>query len=404
VPKEEDRGKIMACFDTRRQLPTIYSLAREFAICDNWFSSMPGPTWPNRYFVHAASSGGLDHSPGKREMSTTETVDGYSFKNGTIFDALKNNGQLFRIVMDENGPMGGSVPQVTSLQGLHWPTAVDSLETFGKALQGYYPATYTFIEPNYGDTSSGTYKKGSSQHPKDDTARGEKLINTIYEAIRNSPLWESSMFVILYDEHGGFYDSVPPPAATPPGDSDASSKHCKHGFLFNQYGVRVPAVVVSPWIPAQTVSKTLYDHSSIPATLEKIVGMDPLTDRDKQAYNLTDLLTLETPRPDCPKALGSTATLGDFIESLWWPEEAAAVEREPLPESGNLIGFLAIARKTELEMADPSEHPAILERFNSLQTRGGARAYLEEVAWQVRQVREQWQAEQLRERLPKSPS
>lgn len=400
-PKEADRRMIMACFDTRSQLPTIYSLAREFAICDQWFSSMPGPTWPNRYFVHGSSSSGLDHSPDKFDMAATESLSGFSFKNGSIFDALKNHEQSFRIVMDEDGPIGGSVPQVTSLQGLLWPFAVDSLQDFTKALQGYYPATYTFIEPNYGDASSGTYRKGSSQHPKDDTARGEKLINQIYEAIRNSPLWESSMFVIVYDEHGGFYDSVEPLAATPPGDSDTTSRYCKHGFTFNQYGVRVPAVVVSPWIPARTVSKTLYDHSSIPATLEKIVGMEPLTERDKQAASLTDLLTLDAPRPDCPQMLSSPAQLSDFIQSFL-PEKAAAVEREPLPESDNLLGFLAIARKTELEMADPSEHAAIHERFNSLQTRGGARVYLEEVAWRVRQVRERWREEQLRERLPQT--
>jgi len=398
-PKAEDRGKIMACFDTYMELPVIYELAREFAICDHWFSSMPGPTWPNRYFAHGASSSGLDHSPDRSEMVATESVNGFSFKNGSIFDALKSHGQSFHIVMDEDGPAGGSIPQVTSLQGLLWPRDVYSLESFLNAVQGYYEYTYTFIEPNYGDSSSGTYRHGSSQHPMDSTSRGEKLIKQVYEAIRNSPLWQSSLLLVVYDEHGGFYDSVEPPAATSPGDTGTTSKHNKYGFAFNQYGVRVPAVVVSPWIPPQTVSKALYDHSSIPTTLEKIVGMNPLTERDKQASSVTDLLTLDSPRLDCPmKLIPPPIFPNPFFR---FPEDVAAAEGEPLPESGNLIGFLAAALKTELEMADASEHQAIRERFDSLQTLGGARVYLEEVAWKVRQVRADWIEEQLRVSLPK---
>jgi len=400
LPQAEDRGKIMACFDTLNELPAIYALAREFAICDHWYSSMPGPTWPNRYFAHGASSSGLDHSPDSAEMAETESLKGFSFQSGSIFDALTNHGQSFRIVMDENGPLAGSVPQVTSLKGLRWPYVVDSMEDFRKAVQRYYPATYTFIEPNYGDTYAGTYRKGSSQHPMDTAVRGDKLIQQVYEAIRTSPLWGSSLLVIVYDEHGGFYDSVEPPAATPPGDSTAASKRCKYGFTFNQYGVRVPAVIVSPWIPAQTVSDTVYDHSSIPATLETIVGMQPLTARDAQAASLTDLLTRSSPRHDCPRSLVSaTAKPADLNLDWLWPEQLAALDREPLPESGNLIGFLAVALKTELELADVGEHPAILERFKSLQTRGGARVYLEEVVWKVRQVREAWRAEELLARL-----
>src|SRR6266446_2848438 len=88
TPPPADVGDIMACFNTQAQLPVLYQLATQFAVCDQWFSSLPGPTWPNRFFVHGASSAGLDHSPTTREMAEWETVDGFVYPNGSIFDSL----------------------------------------------------------------------------------------------------------------------------------------------------------------------------------------------------------------------------------------------------------------------------------------------------------------------------
>ncbi|MFT4625213.1 MAG: phospholipase C [Myxococcota bacterium] len=398
-PAEGDVGKIMACFDTPTKLPAIYALAQEFAICDHWFSSMPGPTWPNRYFAHGASSAGLDHSPSKKQMSTWETTSGFEYQHGSIFQALQKAGQAYRIYMDEDGPTSGSIPIVTSLKGLAWHLDTWDVSSLANAAKAYYPATYTFIEPNYGDTGSG-FRGGSSQHPKDSVVRGEKLIRKVYQALRNSPLWESSMLVITYDEHGGFYDSVPPPTATPPGDKTMSSVFGslnKWGFGFDRYGVRVPAVVVSPWIPAGTVSKEVYDHSSITATLAKIVGMPTLTDRDAGATTLDDLLTLDTPRNDCTLLLPTVTAIPRVWED---PELAAARDQEPLPESGNLIGFLMTAHKAELELTPPEERGARTAAYQQLRTRGGARAYLEQVALMVRAARDAHREAPLKDNPP----
>ena len=129
------------------------------------------------------------------------------------------------------------------------------------------------------------------------------MIKAVYEAIRNSPIWNTSLLVIVYDEHGGFYDHVKPGCAIPPGDGIPEGQVTRNalGFDFTQYGVRVPAVIVSPLIPKGTVDHTLYDHSSIPATLEKLLGMNPLTNRDGSANDLRHLLTNPAPREDCPK-------------------------------------------------------------------------------------------------------
>src|SRR5580700_10788175 len=115
-----------------------------------------------------------------------------------------------------------------------------------------YPWLYTFIEPNYGDILNGTYEGGTSQHPLDGVAHGEALIKTVYESIRKSPHWNKSLLIVTWDEHGGFYDHVAPPSAVAPGDAGPGSTYNKHGFTFEQLGVRVPAVVVSPWIPAES--------------------------------------------------------------------------------------------------------------------------------------------------------
>src|SRR5690348_847869 len=97
-------GEIMKCF-APAQLPVLVALAEEFAVCDNWHASMPGPTWPNRMFVHAASSGGLDHSPSSQEIVEWETIGGFQFKAGTIFDALKKKGVSHRLYAGDDFPM-----------------------------------------------------------------------------------------------------------------------------------------------------------------------------------------------------------------------------------------------------------------------------------------------------------
>jgi phospholipase C len=299
-PGAADVGKVMQGVDIRTQAPALFELASEFVLCDGWHASMPGPTWPNRFFLHGASSAGLEHSPTKQEMAEWETTNGFPYPNGSIFDALgKGN---YRLYQDQSGPPLGHVPQVASLKGIEF-FDVDDLAHFEADLAAGYTARYTFIEPCYGDIVHDTYEGGSSQHPMDGLAGGDRLAARVYNAIRNSPLWTSSLFVILYDEHGGFYDSVKPGAAVPPNDGAPATLNAS-GFGFDIYGVRVPAIVVSPWVARGHVDQTVYDHSSIPATLARLFGLAPLTDRDRHANDLLSLVTT-TCRNDCPQRIGS---------------------------------------------------------------------------------------------------
>jgi phospholipase C len=386
LPAPGQYGDIMKCFDTPNELPVIYQLATTFAVCDQWHASIPGPTWPNRFFVHGASSAGWTDSPKSAQIAAWE-VPGFGFRypsGSSIYDKLAAAGLTWRIYVDEYGTALGGIPQVSSLKGITYEINTNSFGTFAADVSGPYPYTYTFLEPNYGDVLGGSYTGGSSQHPMDSMARGEALIKATYEAIRNSPLWERSLLIITYDEHGGFYDSVAPGAATPPGDGSANDISINSGgFLFDWYGVRVPAVIVSPLIPQGTVDHTLYDHASVPATLESLYGFSPMTKRDAGANNVLHLLSLTTPRTNCPTVLNNPVLQASA------PAPAALDAGRPLPQTGSTQGFLQILAKTDIELTrgDPAEIAAIQARVSGITTVDQAEAYAKEVVAKAKLAR-----------------
>ena len=375
LPPYEKIGDIMLYFDTKTSLPPTYQLATEYAVCDHWFSSLPGPTWPNRFFVHGGSSAGLDHSPTTEQMGWWETVEGFTYDNGSVFDRLNSKKISWNIYIDNGKWRTGSIAQASSIRNISH-SSIRWLSSLVADLEsGSYKAAYTFIEPNYGDVIGGSYTDGSSQHPMDGMQGGEALIKKVYEAIRNSNIWEESLLVITYDEHGGFYDSVEPPPAVPPGDKTMEKGFNQFGFKFDRYEVRVPAIVVSPYIKKGTVSHTPFDHTSIIATLREVFDIGCLTDRDSKANDLTPLLTLSEVRKDCLKTLDNPVAIAQ--PPALSQEEQHRIDRELLPESGNTIGFMFILLKTKIELSDgsPETRERLIEEFKAVKTRGQARAY-----------------------------
>jgi phospholipase C len=374
-------GEIMKCYNGSASIPVMTALAEQFAVCDHWHASLPGPTWPNRFFVHAASSGGLDHSPRSIETLEWETLKGFSFPGGTIYDLMKNNpgtNKGWRIYRGVSKPLIGALPCVAGLKGILL-SDTHPYEHFESDINGSYPYSYTFIEPNYGDIINNSYRGGQSQHPMDDVRNGEALIKSTYEAIRSSPLWLNSLLLITYDEHGGFYDHVIPPAAIAPGDTVPKSKYNQYGFPFQQYGVRVSALVISAYTPKNTISHILYDHSSVPATLEALFKLPSLTQRDKAANNVTGLASLPSARADTPEKLpdlpvAPATALVETATTQPMPDENTT----PI-DSGNLPGFIHIVMKAQLEQ-EPVASPklALLDRFTVIRTKADARQYLNE--------------------------
>jgi phospholipase C len=369
-----DPGDIMKCFGSD-QLPVLNALAREFVVCDNWHASVPGPTWPNRIFVHAASSGGLDHSPSTAEILLWETLSGFSLPNGTIFDEMSRKGVRWRLYAGDDFPM------VAALKGIQLTLVHPYHEFTQDVARQDYPASYTFIEPSYNVLED--YKCSTSQHPKDGVSLGESLIKSTYEAIRASPVWKSSLFIITWDEHGGFHDHAAPPPAAPPADLPPGSQHNQFGFTFDRYGLRVPAVVISPLIPRNLIDHRLYDHASIPATVEDAFGLTALTARDANANRLTPLASLSAARSDAPITLPEPRPATDgctpFAGAAMRPALPALARPTESANDGNVPTILYAALRSDLALSPASERNAIMARFGAIKTRADARAFVDGV-------------------------
>jgi len=277
-------ANIMKCF-TEATLPVLSTLAKEFAICDHWFSSVPGSTIPNRLFVHGASSVG----------SLTQDVAIAPARLKTIFEVMDDpaNPDTYRIYTD-----GASV-LLANLYLAHHQGGFHPYSDFrSDCANGDLPA-YTFIEPSYDDdAANGKYAR--SQHPDFPVDEGEGLILEVYTAIRNSAMWNDTLLLITYDEHGGLYDHVPPPSLTADPAYPPVPAAKEPAFAFDRLGVRVPAVFVSPHIPRGTIITRRFDHCSIVATVRKMFCTDkaPFNWREAQAATFDDILTLNQARQD----------------------------------------------------------------------------------------------------------
>jgi phospholipase C len=285
--------KIMYYFP-KEKVPVLTTLATEFAVFNKWFSSIPGPTICNRAFAHYGTSFG------KVGMDLFYINEPYL----SVYDRLiratpKHTAKLY--YFDQTS---STMEIVNLLQ--HQPELFGTYQQFlDDCKKGQLPE-YSFVEPNYNDHDGDEGAMiASDQHPDHHVQAGELFIATIYQAIKkNADLWKSTALLIVYDEHGGIYDHVVPPAC-PPDGFVASSNDTGTGqeFKFDRLGVRVPAVLVSPWIQRKTVvDGRVFEHASIPATVTKhfLGDYDKRSPREKAAETFLDLITLDTMRTDCP--------------------------------------------------------------------------------------------------------
>ena len=262
-------------------LPVLSGLAKGFAVCDHWYSSVPTETFPNRAFACAATSQGH-----MNDSTSSYTVQ-------SIFGLMTAHNLSWKIYGYDAEPLTrANFPDTTSAPDACFGKFAD----FQADAAGGSLAQYSFLEPSWGST-------GNSQHPNYDVSLGEAFIQQVYQTLRTGPGWDQTLLIITYDEHGGCYDHVPPPAGATPPDSSVG----EFGFDFTRFGVRVPGVLVSPLIPAGTIYRvpagaTPIDHTSVLKTIELRWGLPALTARDGAAPDLGGALTLTTPRTDDPLA------------------------------------------------------------------------------------------------------
>jgi phospholipase C len=287
-------AKIMYYF-TPDKLPVLTTLATEFAVFNGWFASIPGPTICNRAFPHYGTSFG------QVSMDIFYVKEPYK----SIYERLiaANPAHTAKIYYYDQA--SSTMEIVNLLQ--HQPQLFATYDQFLADCRAGTLPEYSFVEPNYTDhDGDGGELLASDQHPDHNVQAGEIFIATIYNAIKENPaLWASTALLIVYDEHGGIYDHVAPPACMPDGFvAQPNDTGTGMPFAFDRLGVRVPAILVSPWIPKGTVvDGRTFEHASIPATVTKFFlgDYDQRSVREKAADTFLDLLSLPTMRTDGPE-------------------------------------------------------------------------------------------------------
>ena len=359
-----DGKRIMRCWDPRT-MPALSRLATGFTVCSNWFSSVPGETWPNRQFLHAGTSAG------------TADIHLGLYHDRTIYELLADADRDWRIYYD--GPA-----QVACYPQLWNPENISNWfpmnELFNHIKVGDL-ATFSFVEPNQGLTgASYSMHPGNNRATNADLRRGDRFAAAVYEALRqNADLFGQTLLIITFDEHGGTFDHVGPPVAVPPDDRN------EDGFDFTRLGVRVPTLMISPWIPGGIADTTVYDHSSIPETLRRLFasGQPALKLRAQRANTFERLMSASERRsadlPDLsriarrPRNLpsifdrikdlvaGGEALVDDFRQSLGWLGQVLDEALPPIDArdvSGDAVQATLLARSEPAAATGPDFKPS----------------------------------------------
>jgi phospholipase C len=339
----------------REQIPIITTLARWFAVSDAWHASVPSQTWPNRAFAQAGASAGHVNN------------ESWPWNIPTIFDVLEQQGLSWRVYNNS------ALPSLTKT--MFFEKYSSNENNFGgigdfqqRCKSGDLPV-FTFLEPSFGP-----YEPDESYHPPYDVTPAEAFLAKIYNMLRESPSHDQTLFIVLFDEHGGTYDHVtPPPAPQPfPPATDGS------GFKFDRFGVRVPAIVISSYTTSRTVFRSEtdvpYDHTSVLATLRDWLGLHDAfrtslaSPRIATAPTLAHVLNLSQPRAWPPlEVVPAHATLA---------AKPVPGDEVPLNDNQRAIVMALSAQVAKRPLSVPEKHAA----GQRLQNHGDARTWLAALA------------------------
>jgi phospholipase C len=322
-------------------LPVLSGLAKGFAVCDGLFASVPTQTFPNRAFAVAGTSLGYTDNSARGTPS---------FNTPSAFGKLADAGHTWKIYGYSGRPLTSHDFPDTLQPGPNGEVVSGFARFQSDAANGTL-AAFSYIEPEWATHSKTAgeqaddhhnFQVENDQHPVSNLAVGEKLLYDVYQALRSGPAWGKTLLIITYDEHGGNFDHVHPPTGAIPPDGIIGNS----GFDFTRFGVRVPAVLVSPLIPEGTIlhapsdGRPPFDHTSIIATLRARFAIGALGKRDAAAPDVGSVLTLQAPRTDDPLAGIEPPTAADPVLQAGSPPvglapssflEAKAVAAAALP-------------------------------------------------------------------------
>jgi phospholipase C len=292
---------------TPETVPFAYSLASAFTVGTRWFCSVPGPTYPNRRFLLAGTAwGGTTTAP--------DTLLDPPPPHGTIYDTLSTH-QITWCSYFSDLPMSAVIPSII----LKHPDHLHPIEKFFHDCQSGTLPEVSFLDPSVGALSSiglplatlpsvlkdalqilgadfQSADPAATEEDPQDVYWGERWAYGVIQAVLKSPLWPRTLLIYVYDEHGGYYDHVPPPAAIPPDDIAPELQPGDPAGGYDMYGPRVPAIVVSPYAKPKGVTDVVHDHTSVLATIEAKWNLPALTNRDANAETVMDFLGLDAPQ------------------------------------------------------------------------------------------------------------
>lgn len=301
-------------------VPVFDHLAKEFCVCDRWFCSLPGPTQPNRAYALAGTS---DHR--KENISPKQLLMGEGFEGRTIFEMLPDDVSWKFYSHDI-----ASLRFFNKFRIKLVPNIDKITKFFNDASAGTLP-NVSFIDPDFGIAVFAG--PPNDDHPPHDIRHCQNLVSSVYNALLASPNWSKTLFVITYDEHGGFYDHVAPGKFTAADDDPE----------FRKYGVRVPAIIISPWVAKGVAygssthglgaNDVVFDHTSILRTiLQRFCtnngAVPPMTARVDAAKDLSTLLTETQPRTDATSAPAIPNVPVSFKDLFLMEEDKSELQAE----------------------------------------------------------------------------
>jgi phospholipase C len=353
------------------QLPVLSTLARAFAVSDEWFCSVPTQTWPNRSFAHAGSSDG-----------NVVNAPYIPYDIQTIFTALNAANVSWRVY--HNTIYTPSLTQIQFVKHFflsgfeHYKRFLDRCNAPANAPASMKLPAYTFLEPRFmAERWFNGVHHSEDYHPPHNILHGEAFLASVYNAVKTSPYRDRILLLITFDEHGGTYDHVAPKSgAQPPRPGPVAT----NGFRFDRFGVRVPTIIVSSYVKPGTVFRTTtsvpYDHTSILATLRDWQQIPPATflpsPRIAAAPKFDSVLTEAQPAAAWPDVTPPSAELGPAaaaLEALIEPMDQLLDEPPDDLELSIAMAtdqFIAAREGTPIQaeaMIAAAEAPAIEERF-----------------------------------------